>query len=82
MAVKQNHAELGAALEKAINADSYQYLLNHSPALVDAIESELRGGHSPSDIRWFISAKVGPDRQPIALRCEQAARYILTSMEE
>lgn len=63
-------------LEQAIDLDAYEYLSQHAPGYLTAIGDAVRKGATPEAIRWFVQARVGPDRQPFALRCEQAARYI------
>ena len=73
---KKTDPKLGEFLSAALDYESYSYLLKHAPDLVDAIEKELEAGQTPDAIRWFISAQVGPERQALALRAEQAARYM------
>ena len=81
MIAKRSDAELGDALGRAIDQDAYNWLSKTAPGYLEAIELELNSGFTPAEIRWFISSRVGEDRQGIAIRCEQAARYILSAKE-
>lgn len=66
----------GKALVAALDRMSYEYLSTNAPDLVLAIDQELRTGTEPSGIRFIVQRHVGPDREGLALRCEQAARYM------
>ena len=68
-------------LIEAIDRDGYEWLLAYAPHYIAAIEDELRQGATPERIRYMVSRNVGPDRQGLALRCEQAARYLQRTME-
>ena len=65
-----------APLQQVVDLDAYTWLSQHAPFYIDAIESCLSDGVSPSEIRRYLSVQVGPDRQGIALRAEQAAQHI------
>jgi hypothetical protein len=69
-------AQPGTALAVALDKISYEYLATNAPDLVVAIEQELRAGVQPEGVRFAVQRHVGPDREGLALRCEQAARYI------
>ncbi|MBP8294440.1 MAG: hypothetical protein KAX65_16800 [Caldilineaceae bacterium] len=60
----------------AIDYDAYEWLSTNAPHYLAAIEKEIQGGRSPEAIRQIVSSRVGPERQGLALRCEQAARHI------
>lgn len=64
---------LGAAFDKM----SYEYLSTNAPDLVIAIEQELQSGLNPETVRFLAQTYVGPDRDNIARRCEQAARHMM-----
>jgi hypothetical protein len=66
----------GAALTQALDRMSYEYLATNAPDLVIAIDRELRNGTEPDGIRFIVQRHVGPDREGLALRCEQAARFM------
>lgn len=61
---------LGAELDR----ESYLWLAAQYPNILDAIEAEMAAKHTPQDIRLFVIRQTG--RLEIALRCEQAARYL------
>lgn len=65
----------------AIDQDAYEWLSVYAPIYLDAIEKEMRSGRTPSDIRQIVSTNIGPDRQALALRCEQAARHLAAMMQ-
>lgn len=71
MAQKLVMPRLGAELDK----ESYLWLASNHPNILDAIEAEVSAGRTPQDIRLFVIRQTG--RPEIALRCEQAARYIV-----
>ncbi|MBP8293899.1 MAG: hypothetical protein KAX65_14070 [Caldilineaceae bacterium] len=66
----------GHGLTAALDRMSYEYLSTNAPDLVVAIDRELRTGAQPEAIRFIVQRHVGPDREGLALRCEQAARYM------
>ena len=65
------------SLSAAIDADGYEWLLSNAPTYVEAIERAVEAGKTPEFIRAYVAVRVGPDRQALALRCEQAARHII-----
>jgi hypothetical protein len=67
---------MSTPLTEALDAMSYQWLSAQVPELVMAIEAELTGGRSPYQIRLLAQRHVGPDRDGLALRREQAARHM------
>ena len=66
----------GAALIAALDRLSYEYLSTNTPDLIVAIDRELQAGNEPEGIRFIVQRHLGPDRDGLARRCEQAARYI------
>lgn len=69
-------SKTGQALAAALDRMSYEYLAINAPDLVMAIDQELRNGTEPDGIRFIVQRHVGPDRDGLAMRCEQAARYM------
>jgi hypothetical protein len=69
-------------LEEAIAEDSCDWLAANAPRMVDAIHNSLISGLTPEQIRWVVSENVGPDRQGLALRCYQAARWMRGEFRE
>lgn len=66
----------GAAVVAALDRLSYEWLSVNAPELVLAVAKELENGLDPAAIRFVVQRHVGPDREGLALRCEQAARYM------
>ena len=63
-------------LQAAIDADAYDWLSQHAPGYISAIDKALQQGSNPAQIRWFVQSQVGAYSPARALRCEQAARYM------
>ena len=61
-------------LDAAIDAESYQWLLEAAPVYADAVAAEVKRGHTPSDIRQRFMRLT--QRPALALRLEQAARHL------
>jgi hypothetical protein len=70
-----------ALLDEAINRESYEYLEATAPHILEALEEAVAKGNPPERIRRYVLAKIGPDRMPLALRLEQAARHLVREME-
>lgn len=70
---------IASPLIDAIDEDAFEWLAQYAPRYVNAIEQELRAGRTPAEIRYIVASNVGPDRHGLALRCEQAARYMSAS---
>ena len=60
-------------LNRALDEISYDWLLEHFPAVAEAIEAEAAKGSTPTQIKRAVMARTG--RLEFALRCEQAARH-------
>jgi hypothetical protein len=66
------------SLTTVLDAIAYDWLSANYPPLVQAITTELSNGvTTPSDVRFAVQQHSGADHDDLALRCEQAARYIL-----
>ena len=76
----RSNGKAGAALTVALDRMSYEYLVTNAPDLVIAIDQELRAGVEPDGIRFIVQKHVGADRENLALRCEQAARYMASAV--
>jgi hypothetical protein len=63
------------ALNKALDAISYEWLMEQHPLLVEAIESELKKGATPRGIKHAVLSQT--QRLELALRCEQTARHLV-----
>ncbi len=61
-------------LDAAIDAEAWQWLQETAPVYADAVALEVKRGHTPDDIRQRFMRLT--QRQPLALRLEQAARHL------
>lgn len=75
MASNTNGNGNGDALVAALDRMSYEWLSTNAPDLILAISKELPN-MTPQGIRFIVQRHVGPDRENLAMRCEQAARHI------
>lgn len=71
-----------AATALALDKYSHEWLSSNYPDLVTAIEIDMTRGATPQGIRFLVQQRVGPDRESLALRCEQAARHMMTLQME
>jgi hypothetical protein len=60
---------------QALDEISWQWLSDNFPRLAEAIQNAVDGGTMPDGVRRFVMART--QRYELALRCEQAARYLL-----
>lgn len=78
--IQNANASDGSALTNALDRMSYEYLSTTAPDLIVAIGQELRSGVAPETVRFIVQRHVGPERDGLALRCEQAARYMASML--
>jgi hypothetical protein len=71
---KQHHDQM-EALERALEAESLEWMLAQHPEIVDAIQAALSNGVRPEDIRWRVMRHTL--RPEIAKRCELVARALV-----
>lgn len=62
------------ALQAALDAASYEWLVSNLPDVAQAIEAEVAAGATPGEIKTAVLRHTG--RLELALRCEQAARWL------
>lgn len=62
------------AITAALDEISFEWLGDVHPQLLEAIEKEMVKGAAPEGIRRHVMQLT--DRLELALRCEQAARYV------
>lgn len=60
----------------ALDAESYEWLGTQAPELLSAIEAEIAAGKKPAQLSRMVSAYVGPERDGLAKRVLQAAKYV------
>jgi hypothetical protein len=63
------------AIGQALNEISWEWLSNNHPQLAEAIRTEMEHGATPGQIRRFVMRQT--QRLELALRCEQAADFLL-----
>jgi hypothetical protein len=63
-------------LNRALDEISYEWLMAQHPGLVAAIEAELGRGITPIRIKQRVLLHT--QRLELALRCEQAARHMMS----
>jgi len=61
------------ALGVALDAASFDWMVEQYPDIAAAIEQSLARGATPAQVKRFVLAKTG--RLELALRCEQCARH-------
>ncbi len=66
---------IGAALDE----ESWAWLGDNLPRLAEAVEREMELGADPLSVRRYVMGRT--QRQELALRCEQAARYLAGNSE-
>ena len=66
------------SITTVLDAIAYEWLSTNYPQLVKAIDTELDRGSAPGDVRFVVQQHSGADHDELALRCEQAARHLLT----
>ena len=67
-------------LDAAIDAEAWQWLKDAAPVYADAVALEVQRGHTPDDIRQRFMRLT--QRQPLALRLDQAARHLRRQRQE
>lgn len=72
-------AVTGYHIDAALDAMSYDWLLQVDPDLLRALERDLAAGATPKAIRQRVIERTG--REELAARCEQAARHATAVME-
>lgn len=59
---------------RALDEISWQWINDNHPLLAEAIEDEVSHGATPRQIRRYVVRQT--QRYELALRCEQAARFL------
>lgn len=65
------------AIDQALDAISWDWLSTTHPLLAEAVQTDTRRGAEPDQILRFVMKKT--ERLELALRCQQAARHLVTS---
>jgi len=62
------------AIAEALNQMSWQWINDNCPALAEALAVAVGCGATAEEIRRFVMHRT--ERRELALRCEQAARWL------
>lgn len=65
-----------AELSTALDAESWDWLSENAPDIARGVALAVTRKQQPSDVRRFVAGRTG--RFELAMRCEQAARYLMT----
>lgn len=66
-------------LDRVLDEESWDYLNDNYPALAISVQTEVGKGNSPEAIKRRVIGRIGAHREPLAQRCENAARYLRES---
>lgn len=64
-------------LDDAIDDDAWTWLQDHAPKYAAGVQKSVQMGGKPDKIYRYVLDRVGQDRKALALRCKQAAAYLL-----
>lgn len=67
-------------VKAVLNKESYDFLVEAWPDLVDAISDEINNGARPDEIARFISQQT--NRERLVMRGKQAAGYLFAQREK
>jgi hypothetical protein len=65
------------AIGQALDSISWDWVSDNHPLLAEAIQTEMGRGANPDQVRRFVMQQT--QRLELALRCEQAARWLAQS---
>ena len=63
-------------LRQSLDAESWDWLSETMPSVARGVSVAVAAKQTPADIRRFVAGQTG--RVELSLRCEQAARQLLT----
>lgn len=63
-------------LDSVLEEESWDYLSREYPPLAIAVQRAVEKSISPDAIKMRVMEKLGAHREPLAQRCELAARYL------
>lgn len=56
-------------IDKALDAESWEWLQDEEPLLATAVAAEVKAGRTPEQIRRHVLRKAGGHRYALAARC-------------
>jgi len=68
--------EAFAELDEILDRESWEWLSENVPTLAGAIEKLVARGLTAEEIRRRVLQRMGAHREPLAKRCENAARFL------
>lgn len=77
MRMKQGTDGELTAIGKALDEISWWWLSDNFPRLAEAVQYEVERGAEPGQVRRYVMLQT--QRNELALRCEQAARWLIIS---
>lgn len=70
-----------AELDITLDSESYEYLAREYIPIAKAVEKAVAEGVQPDVIKRRVLQRLGQHREPLAIRCEAAARYLYTQKQ-
>jgi len=68
-----------AALDRALEAESWNWLEANQPELAEALQAEVGHGAQPAQVKRHVIGRTG--RWELAIRCELAAAFLTANIE-
>lgn len=68
-------------LDSAVNSDAWDYLQDTAPTYAAAVGQAVKSGGKPDEIYRYILDRVGMHREAMALRCRQAAQFLIDNKD-
>ncbi len=62
-------------LQAALDQESYEWLAENAPPILEALEVEVARGHTPEQVHLFVLGEYA--RPELAQRLRQAARHVV-----
>lgn len=66
-------------LDRVLDEESWDFLNDNYPPLALSVQTAIGKGISPEEIKRRVIQRIGAHREPLAQRCENAARYLAQS---
>lgn len=63
-------------LDRAINAESWDWLESNQPLLAETVQTVVVKGADPERIYRHMLKRLGMEREALARRCKQAAQHL------
>lgn len=65
-------------LDQVLDSESWDFLYTNYPPLAAAVQQAVSKGLLPEQIKRRVVERLGAHREPLACRCELAARHLQT----